>query len=156
MYRGRRLRLVVELADVDAPEVEYRNAFHIRAPRELGERARDRTIGVALTSWMKARVEDDAATFVRRHAVKLEVTPAGLRIKDQQHLWGSCGKDGVINLNWQLVFTPKVVLEYVVVHELCHLLHRNHSAEFWRRVGGVLPDYLERKKWIDAQGAWNL
>lgn len=151
LYRGRRLRLFVELANVDATEVEFRNGFHVRAPAELDDRARDQAIGHALSTWMKTRVEHDASAFVRRYAPKLGVAPKGLRIKDQRHLWGSCGKDGVINLNWHLIFAPKPVLEYAVVHELCHLRHRDHSKGFWRLLGTVLPDYPIRKKWLDAQ-----
>jgi predicted metal-dependent hydrolase len=52
-------------------------------------------------------------------------------------------------LNWQLIFAPKSVLEYAVVHELCHLQYRNHSPEFWIKVKEVLPDYELRKNWLD-------
>jgi predicted metal-dependent hydrolase len=54
-----------------------------------------------------------------------------VRIKDQKHVWGSCGPDRIVNLNWHLIFAPKTVLEYAVVHELCHLRHRNHDRSFW-------------------------
>jgi predicted metal-dependent hydrolase len=150
LYRGRRLRLRVEVADVDAVEVEYRGGFLVRVPAELDERARDRVIGKALTVWMKARVEEDAAWFVKRHAPKLGVQPNGLRIKDQRHLWGSCGRDGVINLNWQLIFAPKSVLEYAVVHELCHLQHRDHSPAFWSKLRARLPGFATQKAWLAA------
>jgi hypothetical protein len=73
----------------------------------------------------------------------------GCRIKDQKHVWGSCGIDRVVNLNWQLVFAPRTVLEYAVVHELCHLRHRNHDRSFWGLVGTILPDWEARKVWLD-------
>lgn len=152
-YRGRRLRLVVEPADVDAVEVEYRNGFHVRAPADVDDRARDNAIGSALTCWMKARVAGDAAAFVRRHAPGLGVEPVGLRVKDQRHLWGSCGKDGVINLNWHLIFEPKAVLEYAVVHELCHLRYRNHSPAFWRLVRAAVPQFEDRARHLATSGS---
>jgi len=64
-------------------------------------------------------------------------------------MWGSCGQDWQINLNWHLIFAPKPVLEYAVVHEMCQLKHRNHEPEFWDLVGRVLPDWKERKAWLD-------
>jgi len=62
---------------------------------------------------------------------------------------GSCRIDQTINLNWHLIFAPRTVLEYAVVHELCHLRHRNHDPAFWRPVGTFLPDWEVRKAWLD-------
>jgi predicted metal-dependent hydrolase len=73
-----------------------------------------------------------------------------VQVKDQKYGWGSCGRDRVVNLNWHLVFAPKTVLEYAVVHELCHLRHRNHDRDFWRLVGTILPDWEARKAWLDG------
>jgi predicted metal-dependent hydrolase len=75
--------------------------------------------------------------------------PAGVRVREQQHLWGSCGKDGTICLNWHLAFAPKPVLEYAVVHEMCHLLDRSHDTSFWQPLSRVMPDYVDRKQWLE-------
>jgi predicted metal-dependent hydrolase len=64
-------------------------------------------------------------------------------------MWGSCGQDRQIHLNWHLIFAPRPVFEYAVVHELCHLKHRNHEPEFWQLVGSILPDWQSRKDWLD-------
>src|SRR3954464_9172769 len=69
--------------------------------------------------------------------------------KEQKHVWGSCGIDRTINLNWHLIFAPRTVLEYAVVHELCHLRHRTHDQAFWTLVGTILPDWEVRKAWLD-------
>lgn len=156
LYRGCRLRLLVEATSVAEVEIEYRNGFHVVAPARLDEAARDAEIGRSLAAWMKARMHADAEAFLRRHAPRLGVAPAGLRIKDQRHLWGSCGNDGVIRLNWHLVFAPKPVLEYAVVHELCHLRHRNHSAAFWQMVGTTLPEFERTATWLNRQEGWQL
>jgi predicted metal-dependent hydrolase len=72
-------------------------------------------------------------------------------------MWASCGKDGNIRLNRQLVELPRAVLEYVIVHELSHLKHRNHSPAFWRTVGGAMPDWRERQEWLAAyEQDWEL
>ena len=76
------------------------------------------------------------------------MVPRAIRIKAQKKLWGSCGKNCVINLNWRLGLFPKEVFEYVVVHEMCHLRHMNHSREFWKLVQKVMPGYEEQRKWL--------
>jgi predicted metal-dependent hydrolase len=132
--------------------VEYRGGFIITVPAGLTGECRDERIGAALEGWFRERVREDAEFFVRRYAPRLGVEPAGVRIAAQKHLWGSCGRDGVIRLNWQLAFAPRGVLEYVVVHELCHLRERSHGESFWRLVRGVLPDYEARKGWLEGDG----
>jgi hypothetical protein len=98
---------------------------------------------------LRKRLRKGVTTFVHRHGEPNGLKPKRVEIKDQKHLWGSCGRDRVVNLNWQLVFGPKTVLEYAVVHELCHLRHRNHDEEFWKLVGSLLPDWESRKAWLD-------
>jgi len=74
-------------------------------------------------------------------------------IKDQKSRWGSCSSKRNLNFNWRIIMAPKEVADYVVVHEMCHLRHLNHSPEFWREVAGILPDYKERRKWLREHGA---
>ena len=64
--------------------------------------------------------------------------------------WGSCGKDGVIHVHWQLVQAPAAALDYVVAHEVAHLLHRNHSPAFWATLAKTLPDRKERKAMLET------
>ena len=69
-------------------------------------------------------------------------------IKDVKSRWGSCSSKRNLNFNWWLIMAPMEVLDYVVVHELCHLKEMNHSKDFWVLVEGILPDYKERRKWL--------
>ena len=73
-------------------------------------------------------------------------------IRDQKTRWGSCSSRGTLSFNYRLIFAPPAVLDYVVVHELCHLTHMNHSKEFWNMVGSVMPDYKTHKKWLREHG----
>lgn len=82
----------------------------------------------------------------------LSVSPKIITIKDQKTLWGSCSSRGNINYNYRLIMAPMNIIDYVVVHELSHLIHMNHSKEYWRTVEEVLPDYKERKQWLKAYG----
>ena len=74
-------------------------------------------------------------------------------IRDQKTRWGSCSSNGTLSFNYRLMLAPPAILDYVVVHELCHLKHMNHSSAFWQAVGDVLPDYKERRDWLKRHGA---
>jgi predicted metal-dependent hydrolase len=69
-----------------------------------------------------------------------------LKISDQKSQWGNCNRFGVIRLNWRLVLLPLEIIDYVIVHELCHLVHLNHSKSFWRLVEKAVPDYKAKRK----------
>lgn len=148
-YRGRLMRLKVEPTDETLVEVSYRNGFLVGCPRTASEAARDDLIESALRLWLRKRLREDVAEMVRRHGEPNGLKPKRVEVKDQKHIWGSCGQDRVVNLNWHLIFAPKTVLEYAVIHELCHLRHRNHDKGFWALVASILPDWESRKMWLD-------
>lgn len=71
-----------------------------------------------------------------------------LAIRDQKTRWGSCSSKKNLNFSWRLILAPPEVLDYVVVHELCHLKHMDHSKAFWQLVSRHAPDYLKHKRWL--------
>lgn len=150
LFRGRHLRLRVERAPVTEPLLTYRTAFHVQVPKEMDPGERDRAVRRLLRSWMEERLAEDAWAVVRARGRPHGLDPAGVRVRDQKTLWGSCGKDGVIRLDRKLARVPRPIFEYVVVHELCHLRHRDHSPAFWGLVRRVMPDYVERKEWLEG------
>lgn len=75
-----------------------------------------------------------------------------ITIRDQKTRWGSCSARGTLSFNWRLMLAPPAILDYVVVHELCHLTHMNHSPAFWQAVEAVYPDYREARKWLKEHG----
>lgn len=75
-----------------------------------------------------------------------------ITIRDQKTRWGSCSAKGTLSFNWRLMLAPPTVLDYVIVHELCHLTYMNHSAAFWRKVESVYPDYRTARKWLKDHG----
>ncbi|RAP27615.1 hypothetical protein DID78_06075 [Candidatus Marinamargulisbacteria bacterium SCGC AG-343-D04] len=79
-----------------------------------------------------------------------------VRIKELKSRWGSCSTLGNINLNWKLIKAPFSVIDYVIAHECCHLLHMNHSYEFWDCVESVYPDYKKCKSWLNKYGHYML
>ncbi len=88
----------------------------------------------------------------RHWAPIIGVNPARITIKDQKTRWGSCSSLGNINYNWRVVMAPPQVLDYLVIHELCHMLVPNHSPRFWEQVQRFSPDYQNHRKWLSDNG----
>lgn len=82
------------------------------------------------------------------YANKIGVTPRFVTVKSMKSRWGSCSILGRISLAWNIIMAPEPVLDYLLVHELCHLLHHNHSPEYWKLVSSVFPDHKERRRWL--------
>ena len=91
----------------------------------------------------------------RREAARLGLTYRAIAIRDQRTRWGSCSSRGTLSFNWRLVLAPRRILEYVVVHELCHLREQNHSRRFWRLVEEAWPAFEEDERWLREHG-WEL
>lgn len=89
---------------------------------------------------------------VAYYARILGVSYGRITIRNQRSRWGSCSSEGNLNFNCLLMLAPSEVVDYVVVHELCHRLEMNHSARFWAHVESVLPDYRERRRWLKDEG----
>lgn len=86
------------------------------------------------------------------YAQLLQVDYGKITIRNQKSRWGSCSSKGNLNFNCLLMLTPPEIIDYVVVHELCHRKEMNHSARFWNEVEKVLPDYRERRAWLKEHG----
>ena len=103
------------------------------------------------TRYRKAAKEYFAARVAYYEPI-IGVTHNSISIRDQKTRWGSCSSNGNLNFNWRLMLAPPRVLDYVVVHELCHRKEMNHSKAFWHTVEMVLPDYKELRKWLRENG----
>lgn len=90
---------------------------------------------------------------VRYFAPKVGVKPGKVAIRDLAFRWGSCSPKGVLAFHWKCAMAPLTIIDYIVVHELCHMHHLNHTDAFWNEVDKVLPDYRERKAWLSKHGA---
>ena len=93
--------------------------------------------------------------LAQSEAVGLGVRYSRLTVRGQRSRWGSCSASGALSFNWRLVLAPHDVLDYVVVHEVCHLVEHNHGAGFWRLVERRRPAFRESKDWLDEHG-WEL
>ena len=115
-----------------------------------GKTARVREV---LEAWYKGRAEAKLPERVALYSLKLGIKPSKLLVRSQQKRWGSCNARGEIRLNWRITMAPMSLVDYVMVHELVHLEHLNHSKAYWQRVGEILPDYRKRRERLEVQGS---
>ena len=101
-----------------------------------------------LLEWYRQCAINIIMPRIQKYARIMGTYPAGVKIKKQKTCWGSCTGRGNINFNFNLVMAPTEVIDYVIVHELCHLKRRDHSKQFWDLVKAVLPDYQSRRRWL--------
>lgn len=106
----------------------------------------------SLKLWYVAQFKQTVENCVPGYASVLKVQPHKITVKEQKTRWGSCSSKGNINLNWKLIMARPDVLEYVVVHELCHMREMNHSARFWKLVESIFPGYKECRAWLKQNG----
>ncbi|MEH7307248.1 M48 family metallopeptidase [Neobacillus drentensis] len=99
----------------------------------------------------KALVERSTRSYQKHFKIK----PRSIRISDNNSNWGTCDSRQQLTFNWKLAMAPQRVIDYVVVHEMCHMVHLNHDRSFWRLVGKILPDYEERENWL-ALSSWKM
>ena len=85
---------------------------------------------------------------VMEHAVKHDINVSRVTVRNQKSRWGSCSRRGTVSLNWRLIQTPSFVRDYIILHELAHRRHMNHSNKFWPEVKRVCPDYLLAERWL--------
>jgi predicted metal-dependent hydrolase len=86
-------------------------------------------------------------------SAKVGVQAGTSQIKELGYRWASCLKSGDLHFHWKCLMAPLTIIDYIIVHELCHLHHRDHSDAFWNEVDKVLPDYRDRKEWLRVHGA---
>lgn len=126
--------------------------FHVYINKDIPLEKRREAIRSELEQWYiskaKKIIQERLELFNDRIGVKINT----VRFKNQKTRWGSCSNKGNLNFNWKLVMAPTYIVDYVVVHELCHLIQMNHSKEFWQQVRSLIPDYKERRKWLKENG----
>ncbi len=151
-YQGKVYPLAVLPSKLKRVKIEFIDGYKVHIPVAMNADEHNHQIKEALIRWMKKRTKQLVEDLVQIHADKKQLFPRTITIKTQKSRWGSCGIHNDININWLLLMAPSEVLEYVVVHELCHIKVKNHSSQFWSLVAEHLPDYQNRRNWLKKQG----
>lgn len=144
-YRGAELELRVarESACELSTVLETEGGLTIVRSENDGARPAD-----LLREWYRRKAGEVFARRAAHWSAAMGVGYSRIRIRDQRTLWGSCSREGSLSFNWRLVMAPPEVLDYLVIHELAHLLEMNHSRRFWRHVSSWCPDYRGRRRWL--------
>jgi len=151
-YLGRNYRLKV--MNGCEPGVDLVNGrFCVHVPENMTGSARDERVQDELTTWFRARAAAKLPQRARMHATRMGLKLGTVGIKDYKRQWGSCYQDRSLYFNWKIVIAPMGIVDYVLVHELCHLVHHDHSRDFWKMLGVYVPDYTERKEWLRVNGS---
>ena len=147
-YLGRNYRLKVNKGRYQ-PVVLSKGRFVVTVPNGADdvEMIRD-----ALTSWYKSHAEIKFREKIKRYAKMIDVKYSSIGIKSYKSRWGSCSTDGHIKFNWKVIMASNQIVDYVVVHELCHLKYHDHSPKFWKSVESITPDYVSCKEWLKDNG----
>jgi hypothetical protein len=143
LYLGRHYR--IELVD-EGEEIEFAQKFFI--PKKLAGTKR-----AAFQAWYKQQAATKILPRVPGHARSLGVTYNQAKIMDSQYQWGSCTPKDNVNFNWRLIKAPMFVIDYVIVHELAHLLEANHSPRLWNIIRAQIADVDKAKAWLKENGA---
>jgi predicted metal-dependent hydrolase len=141
-YLGRQYR--IELTD-DEGTIRFEQKFLI--PRSLVNQSE------VFRKWFMAKAEEKILPRVALHARNLGVTYKQAKIGDGKYRWGSCTPNDNVIFNWRLIKAPMFVIDYVVVHELAHLVESNHTPEFWNIVKAQAPTMEKAKAWLQKYGA---
>lgn len=153
-FQGKKFKIQLKTSLLNTVQIDFNEEeFNVLLPAEKIAEDNSELIRLALTNWMKKQALKDVQSFVELHVEKYNLYPRNIKIKTQKSRWGSCGIHNDININWLLVLAPLEVMEYVVVHELCHIKERNHSTKFWQLVEAHLPDYKEHRQWLKHNGS---
>jgi hypothetical protein len=145
LYLGRQYRLKVVEATVGRKSRIAAGWYHVTIPRGLRGETRRLTVRRVLRGSVKERADLYLPGRLADVAARLRMEKPSLIVREQRKRWGSCDSKGVLRINWRIVQAPIPCIEYVLVHELAHLHHRNHDREFWRAVSRWLPGYEDER-----------
>lgn len=106
----------------------------------------------AMENWYREKTLAKVKERVSYYSSYFNDEVTTVKVKEQKKRWASCTSKNELLFNWRCVMAPVFVLDYIVVHEMCHMEYKNHSKEFWNRVCAVMPDYEVRKLWLRNNG----
>ncbi len=149
MYLGQDYRLRLEMISTLAkPEINIESGkVLIRTPTTDKKK-----LQMAMIDWYREKANEKIRERINFFQPQIPKKPNRVVIKEQKKRWGSCSSKDNLNFNWKIIMAPTSVIDYIVVHELCHLVFLNHSKEFWNILATILPDYRDRKVWLDKNG----
>lgn len=150
LYLGRSYRLLL-VANQDEPLLLKNGRFWML--RDLVDRGEIAAAKAAFRDYYIARGSERIRQRVDYYAPKVGVAPRDVAVRELGNRWASCSPNGNLAFHWKCMMAPQTIIDYIVVHELCHFHHLDHTDAFWNEVDKVIPAYGERKEWLRMRGA---
>lgn len=135
----------IEVADTASGDIEFSGRFLVPSERQAKRRE-------VLRDWYIGQAKEKILARAAQYARELGVSFISARIVDNRYRWGSCTPGGSVNFNWRLIKAPMFVIEYVIIHELAHLIEANHTCDFWTIVRAKTPTMDKAKNWLREHG----
>ncbi len=154
LYLGREYSLkIIALDSIKKPITALKDSeLTVIIPGGTSEVLLPLLVKKAVWNFYSERAEEEVESILKDYSKRLVIAPPAFKVKYQKRRWGSCSADNVLRVNFQLMMAPPEQLEYVVVHELCHVKEKNHSARFWNLVGKLMPGYEIHRKGLKKDG----
>lgn len=150
LYLGRSYRLLL-VAEQTEPLLLKNGRFCLR--RDLVDEGAMEAAKAAFRDYYIARGSERIGHRMNYYAPKVGFTPREVDVRELGNRWASCSPSGNLAFHWKCMMAPQTIIDYIVVHELCHFHHLDHTDAFWNEVDKVLPNYGERKEWLRKNGA---
>lgn len=150
MYLGRNYSLQIHVDETiqnNSFVKLYRGKFHVYVKEKS-----DKLIKAAMEAWYREKTEEQVKKRIKYYQKFFNKKPTTIKVKEQKKRWASCTSNDELLFNWRCVMAKSTSLDYIVVHEMCHMYHKNHSHEFWKLLSSVINDYEVRKDWLRDYG----
>jgi Predicted metal-dependent hydrolase len=151
LLRGRRYRLKVTRGE-DTSLKFMNGRFIATVPKGVSEAEYRSHLCPLLLAYYHQKAEQVINERVKRYLKYFDDEPSLVKIQDLKGKWGNCSKTNQLRFNWRIVMAKTSIIDYVVVHELCHMKHKHHAKEYWDSIKTIMPDYEQRKEWLRVNG----
>ncbi|HLF18133.1 MAG TPA: SprT family zinc-dependent metalloprotease [Candidatus Omnitrophota bacterium] len=150
LFLGRGFRINVKEDNIKRPQVDFNGyAWEVKVPDGLQDEQREEAVKSKMVQWYRQQAQEILPQRIFYYSRLMNVEPKNINVRSFKRLWGNCDyRKQSVQFNWQIILSPVNVIDYVVVHELCHLVHPNHSKRFWKKVEKYMPDFREHRQWL--------
>ena len=152
IWGGYRLKVVPDRDAVVTRIFAQGSGLIAPVPNDAADLVRRTAVRSGLCHWYRRHAKRHFPVRARTFAERLGILSPTVIVVDQSKRWGSCDARGRIRLNWRLIMAPMSLVDYVIAHEVCHVLEHNHSRGFWRTLETIMPDYERRIHQLDRLG----
>jgi predicted metal-dependent hydrolase len=151
---GKRYTLKIKkLNSVKEPRLELKEGkIFAYLHTSIKEKEYSKIIKPLLTNFYKERAEKTIKSRIKKYSKYFKIKPKSIRISSLKNKWGSCSKNNQLSYNWRIILAKMTIIDYVIVHELSHMIHKDHSKEYWKEVKKIIPNYEKNKEWLRING----